>query len=63
MTSTTSTQAIQPLAALAHAAACFDLPVEPSQLAHQLGLTSEKISCCNVSIFRSTGRFWWTGKI
>ncbi|PHZ25590.1 type I secretion system permease/ATPase [Yersinia massiliensis] len=56
MTSTTSTQAIQPLAALAYAAACFDLPVEPSQLAHQLGLTSEKID--SIAVCRCAG---WIG--
>lgn len=56
MTSTTSTQAIQPLAALAHAAACFDLAVEPSQLAHQLGLIPEKID--SIAVCRCAG---WIG--
>lgn len=35
------TKVIQPLEALACAATCFDLTIEASQLAHQLGLYSE----------------------
>jgi ATP-binding cassette, subfamily B, bacterial RtxE len=56
MTNSTSTQAIQPLAALARAAACFDLAIEASQLAHQLGLTPEKID--NIAVCRCAG---WIG--
>ncbi|CQD39374.1 type I secretion system permease/ATPase [Yersinia mollaretii] len=56
MTNSTSTQVIQPLAALARAAACFDLAVEPSQLAHQLGLSPEKID--SIALCRCAG---WIG--
>lgn len=53
MTNATSTELIQPLTALARAAACFDLAVEPSQLAHQLGLTPDKID--SIALCRCAG--------
>ena len=56
MTNSTSTQIIQPLGALARAAACFDLAVESSQLAHQLGLAPEKID--DIAVCRCAG---WIG--
>lgn len=37
------TKVIQPLEALACAATCFDLTIEASQLAHQLGLAPDEI--------------------
>ncbi|AJJ01217.1 type I secretion system ATPase family protein [Yersinia pseudotuberculosis IP 32953] len=37
------TKVIQPLEALAYAATCFDLTIEASQLAHQLGLAPDEI--------------------
>ena len=56
MTNSTSTQIIQPLGALARAAACFDLAVESSQLVHQLGLAPEKID--DIAVCRCAG---WIG--
>lgn len=56
MMNSTSTQIIQPLSALARAAACFDLAVESSQLAHQLGLAPEKID--DIAVCRCAG---WIG--
>ncbi|CNH10273.1 type I secretion system permease/ATPase [Yersinia pekkanenii] len=56
MTNSTSTPVIQSLAALARAAACFDLAIEAPQLAHQLGLAAEKID--NIALCRCAG---WIG--
>lgn len=47
---------IQPLDALARAAACFDLTIETSQLAHQLGLVASEID--NVALCRCAD---WSG--
>lgn len=50
MTNSTSTPVIQPLVALARAAACFDLAIEPAQLAHQLGLTPRKSTASRCAV-------------
>lgn len=47
---------IQPLDALARAAACFDLAIESSQLQHQLGLSIDEID--DIAICRCAG---WIG--
>ncbi|QHB32648.1 type I secretion system permease/ATPase [Yersinia canariae] len=56
MTNSTLTQSIQPLEALARAAACFDLAVEAPSLAHKLGLSPNKID--NIALCRCAS---WIG--
>ncbi|WP_145524725.1 type I secretion system permease/ATPase [Yersinia vastinensis] len=56
MMSSASTQINQPLEALVRAAACFDLAVEVSVLAHKLGGASQKID--NIALCRCAG---WIG--
>ncbi|AIN20300.1 type I secretion system ATPase family protein [Yersinia rochesterensis] len=56
MINSTVTQAIQPLDALARAAACFDLAVEVSHLAHKVGLAPQDID--NIAVCRCAS---WIG--
>ncbi|MGE4799776.1 type I secretion system permease/ATPase [Yersinia hibernica] len=56
MMNSTSAPPIQPLAALARAAACFDLAVEASHLAHKVGLAPPAID--NIAVCRCAA---WIG--
>lgn len=56
MMNSTTTQVNQPLAALARAAACFDLAVESSHLAHKVGLAPQDID--NITLCRCAN---WIG--
>lgn len=56
MMNSTTTQVNQPLEALARAAACFDLAVESSHLAHKVGLAPQYID--NIALCRCAN---WIG--